>query len=405
MKILVVTQYFWPENFRINDLCQQFVNDGHQVTVLTGEPNYPDGKLYKDYINNKSEYDTFEGCEIIRAPIIPRGNSHLKLILNYISFVVSGCLTALFRMKNHNFDKIFVCQLSPVTSALPAVFYGKLFKVPIYMWVLDLWPDSLSDAGNIDNKLLNKIFGSLTQFIYSSCETVLAQSNTINNVIKERSPDTKVKTLYNWSEDFFSKTCTSSYRISDNSKTILFAGNVGESQNLEHIIYCFSKALKYELSLKFYIAGDGRNLKNCRLLVEELNIENSVLFLGSLPLEDMPALYASVDFCLVTLKKNFAFSLTLPGKVQSYMAASKPIISISAGECNLVINDAQCGFIADPEDVDSIIQAFKEADKVSFTNISKLGLKSKKYYENNFSKKHQISKLYSIFNGDSDNAK
>lgn len=399
MNILVVSQYFWPENFRINDLCHQFVKDGHKVTVLTGEPNYPGGELYKDYANNKSKYNTYEGCEVIRAPIIPRGKTSFKLILNYISFVISASCISLFRLRKHNFDKIFVCQLSPVTSALPAVLYGKLFTVPIFMWVLDLWPDSLSDAGNINSKLLNKIFGAITQYIYRSCDTVLAQSNTINTVIKKRSPDTKVETLYNWSEDFFTNNLKSTCKISSVSKNILFAGNVGESQNLEHIIHCFSKALKNDLALKFYIAGDGRTLKNCKILAEQLKIEDSVIFLGSLPLEEMPSLYASVDFCLVTLKKNFAFSLTLPGKVQSYMAAGKPIISIAEGECNFVINDAQCGFTADPEDVNSIIKVFSKVDKASSTDINEFSLKSKVYYENNFSKYHQMLKLYSILNG------
>ena len=206
MRILVVTQYFWPENFRINDLCAELVNRGHEVTVLTGKPNYPDGKIFDDYLNKPADYNEYEGATIIRAPMLARGKgSSFKLGLNYLSFALSASTIGLLKLRDKQFDVIFVCQLSPITSALPAVLYRAIRQTPIAMWVLDLWPDSLAAVGSVKSPKMLALAGKLVSFIYNRCDLILGQSKAFYKGISAYCDQpNKIGYFPSWAEQEFS---------------------------------------------------------------------------------------------------------------------------------------------------------------------------------------------------------
>lgn len=396
MNILIVSQYFWPEPFRINDLCEAFIDRGHKVTVLTGLPNYPEGKVYKDYIEKPEVFNNFKGCNVVRVPIISRGSgSSFKLALNYLSYVVSGSTVGLWKLRKKKFDVVFVFQLSPITSAIPAILIRALKKTPLVMWVLDLWPESLRDAGGIKSERVQTLVGKLVKFIYNRCDLILGQSERFKVEILKRTKHKNVEYFANWAEDLFSHhggvTDLIPYR--EGVFKILFAGNVGESQDFETIVCAFNKVREIGLPIKLYIVGDGRALSELRRLLIESELEDYIILLGRHPLESMPAFYEAADFCLVTLKDSPAFSMTLPGKVQSYMAAGKPILAILSGEGGDIIRKSKAGLVATPGNLEEIMDCLCEISQMNKDKINLFGTNSRSFYEENFERKNQVSKL------------
>jgi len=232
MKILVVSQYFWPENFRVNDLCSELIKRGHEVTVLTSTPNYPKGRVFDEFKKNRESYTKFHGAEVIRVPQIPRGTSLFQLLLNYISFSFMATILGLFRLRKRNFDVIYLHQLTPIFSVIPGVIFGKIRKIPSVIWVLDIWPDALNIVG-IDNKYIHSTIGLIVRQVYKNCHSILIQSRGFEQSILENGVN-KEKIIYfpSWSEDIFLKS-VGREEISPVRKLplkLLFAGNVGDAQ-------------------------------------------------------------------------------------------------------------------------------------------------------------------------------
>ena len=211
MKLLIVTQYFFPEDFRINELVSDFVKRGHEVTVLTGRPNYPEGKIFEEYVKNKQKFNQFSGSKVIRCPIPSRGSSKISLIINYFAFIFFGTIYGLRVAKNNKFDNIFVFEPSPITVCLPAIFIKKFFRIPVTFWVLDLWPDTLEAVGILKRKtFIWKILDRLVKFIYNNCDLILGQSRGFVQEIKKYcSDDADVKFFPNWIEEVYSNPISS----------------------------------------------------------------------------------------------------------------------------------------------------------------------------------------------------
>jgi len=353
MRVLVVSQYFWPENFRINDLCSEMVKEGYSVTVLTGEPNYPSGQKDGDYLNNKEAYDFYNGSDIVRVPLVARGRGKLKLILNYMSYFLFASSIGLWKLRNKKFDVVFVCQLSPITIALPAIIYRKIYKVPVVMWVLDLWPDSLKAVGMIKSEKILNIINKLVEFIYNRCDLILGQSQRFVAAISNKcNPSVDVDYFPSWAESLFEDKSSQnkSSEFDANLLNLLFAGNVGEAQNFPSILTALEILKSKGVLVKFHIVGDGRNYQNLKEEIFSRGLGESVKLWGRYPLEAMPDFYASADVLFVSLKNSPAFSMTIPGKVQSYMMAEKPILASLDGEGAETILQASCGLVSSPDD-------------------------------------------------------
>ena len=392
MKVLVVSQYFWPEPFRINDLCSGLVSRGYEVIVLTGEPNYPSGKKYTDYLQNKEKFNNLNGVKIVRVPIVSRGTSKLKLALNYLSFAITASALGIFNSDVRSCERVLINQLSPVTSALPGILIAKKLHIPCVMWVLDLWPESLKEAGGIKSNFLQKIFGILSKYIYKNCDLILAQSKSMQTLISDRVDNVPVNYFASWAEDLFFNFHETEYK-SNNVLKILFAGNVGESQNFTFILSAIKEVVNSGTEIELRIVGDGRALCDCKKKVSELAISKYVKFMGRHPVELMPKFYESSDVCLVTLKDSFAFSITLPGKIQSYMAAGKPVLGVISGEGANILTESGCSYVSEPDDLNNLVKNIKVLSRLDKGSLRKMGENGRDYYLNNFSREKQLDKL------------
>jgi colanic acid biosynthesis glycosyl transferase WcaI len=402
MKILVVSQYFWPENFRINDLCTGLVEKGHSVTVLTGVPNYPGGAVFKEYQDNPRGFDSLAGVEIVRSPIITRGsNSRVLLALNYLSYFVSASTWGMVKLRKHDFDIVFVCQLSPVTIAIPAIAYKYLFKKPIVMWVLDLWPESLQATGLTNSRLILGAIDKLVRFIYWKCDIVLGQSKVMVHEIQSKVKlKEKVSYFPSWAEDVFisgqSAAKVSEIQDFDGFK-LLFAGNVGESQDFPKVLDAMDYVRRINPNVALFIVGDGRAMPYVKSRIREAGLEDNVKLLGRFPIEQMPGFYNSADALLVSLRDEHIFSMTIPGKVQSYLAAGKPLLGMLNGEGASVINESGAGFAAPASDYQALAEHILFLANLPVDKREEMGRKSIEYGRKNYDRNSLIDRLVELF--------
>jgi glycosyltransferase involved in cell wall biosynthesis len=399
MKILFVSQYFYPETFKGNDIVFDFVKRGHDVTVLTGKPNYPEGKFYKGYGFLNKSTEIINGAKIIRTPIYPRRNGKgLHLVLNYMSFVFFSYFACLFRLKG-KYDLIFVQQLSPVTMAFPGIWLKKKFNIPLYLWVLDLWPESVLAASNFKNPIIIRFIENIVKKIYNQSDVILISSKYFEKSIKEKLINKNKEIVYlpNWAEDvFINKTSKSILSKPDLPLgfNIMFAGNVGESQDFETII----KAAELTLSedINWIIVGEGRKLGWIKEQIQ-LRQLNNVFLLGRHAIETMPGFFNKADVMLVSLKDEPVFSLTVPAKIQAYMASSKIILGSLNGEGNVIINESGCGYAVNAGNPELLSDKAVLLKNLSKNKIIEMQMKSKQYYEDHFSKKILFDSLENNF--------
>lgn len=386
MKLLVVTQYFWPENFRINDLVADMVERGHEVTVLTGEPNYPSGKFAAGYGWWRVRTQDYKGAKIIRMPIIPRGNgSRLRLVLNYLSFAITGALGAWLRLRGP-FDAIFVFEVSPITVGLPAIAASKRFKAPIFFWVLDLWPQSLTAAGGIHSPFVLGAVDRLVRYIYSRCARILVQSRAfVPEIRRQGVPESKITYFPSWGESLFKpleRPDTSVLPPLPQGFKIVFAGNIGESQDFTAILKS-AEILRIRGDIHWLIVGDGRMAPRMKEEAAQRGL-TQVHFLGQYPLETMPHFYASADALLVPLRAEKIFALTIPGKLQSYLACARPILAMLDGEGARVVTEAEAGFTCPAGDAAGLAARVLELAAMPESARRAMGARGRAYYEANF---------------------
>lgn len=400
MNILIVSQYFYPENFRINDFAQEFQSRGHNVTVLTGTPNYPTGKYFDGYGVFKKNREIYNDIEIFRSPLIPRGSgTSIRLALNYFSFIVGGIFTS-FYLLNKKFDIIFVFEPSPITVCLPAIFIKKLKKVPICFWVLDLWPESVVSAGNLKTGIIPKILNPLVKFIYTNSDKILVSSRGfINSIVEKGINENKVVFFPQWAETIFKPIKYGSYllgAVPKNSFKIMFAGNIGEAQDFPSILET-ARILKDKINIQWVILGGGRKEEWVKSKIREYKLEKTFHLLGSFPLEMMPAYYSQADCMLFSLKKEYIFSITIPAKVQTYLACAKPIIAMIDGEAAKLIVDAKAGLSCPSESPELLAKNIEYLSLLSEAELSKLGDNALLHYKKEFERSMLMDKMENIF--------
>lgn len=395
-KVLFITNYFYPETFRGNDIAFNLANEGYEVTVLTNIPNYPEGHFFKGYNLFKKRKEIFKGVKIIRVPIIPRGaGGKFKMILNYISGLFFLSLYACHYAIWHKFDIIFVQQLSPVFIGLPAILVKKIQKTPIYYWLLDLWPESLS-AGGIKNPTIISYVDTITRYIYKHCDRILISSISFKKVLCSRGVhQDKIIYFPNWCEDSITSGEIKQIPKLPAGFRIMFAGNLGEAQNFDNLLQVILR-LKDISSLKWIILGDGRKRECIETFIKENDLTKNVFLLGRYDISYMASFFNQADILLVSLKNEFAFNSTLPAKIQAYMASAKPILAMMNGEGQYIIKEANCGFCADADDINSMVSIIENLFKIPKNELTELGKNGYKYYETHFKKAICMQNLYKI---------
>ena len=394
MKILFVCQYFYPEVFRGNDIAFHWAEQGHEVHVVSGIPNYPDGKFHEGYGLFKKRHETVNGVRVTRLPIFPRGNNKIMLMLNYFSYLVVAWVWMLFHAMFHKYDRVFVQQLSPVMMSAPGVLYKKLRGVPLYTWVLDLWPESLTAAGGINNKYVLGFFKHFVKSEYKYSDKILISSRSFDKSILEYGPyEDKIVYYPQWSDgiDGVEKVPENAPSIPDGFK-LMFAGAVGEAHGFE----CTMQAAlltKEHKDIKWIIVGDGRRLDWVRGFVKEHGLEETVFTLGRYPSETMPWFFAQADIMLVTLSDDPLFRLYAPAKISSYMAAGKPIVAVLNGEGAEVIRDADCGWTLPAGEAEGFARLAVELSQMDRSALEAKGRNAARYYEQHFVKEKCLRKL------------
>ncbi len=399
MKILIITQYFWPENFRINDLALALSEKGHDISILTGIPNYPEGSFFKGYGIFSKRKDNYKGIKIYRSILVSRGKSKgIRLIINYLSFAFFASMSILF-MINKKFDVVFVYEPSPITVGLPAIVIKKIKKIPICFWVQDLWPESVISAGNIKSKFIIKIILLLVKYIYNNCDKILVQSKGfIQSLVDKGVYGTKLVYYPNWAENIFQAKVSKDdalLKILPKGFIILFAGNIGEAQDFSSILTAAEK-IKEHKDIHWVILGNGRKKEWVEEQVQIRGLEKTFHLPGEYPVETMPFFYSKADVLLVSLKNEPIFSLTIPGKVQSYMASGKPILAMLNGEGARIIKEADAGLTCNSGDADGLAANVVKMNKMKKSTLNTFGKNSKKYYQDNFNREHLIDRIEQI---------
>ena len=387
MKILIVSQYFWPENFRINDLTQELVRRGHSVTVLTGIPNYPTSTVFEEYRKSPKAFEYYGGARVFRVPMLARGNGAVRLFLNYLSFVLGACLRGPWLLRGQQTDVIFVFEPSPVTVGLPAIFLGRIKRTPVVFWALDLWPETLAAVGAVRSPVVLGWVGHLVRFIYERCTLVLGQSRGfLPKIAKYCSDAKKIRYFPNWAEEIFNEADlvpAPEVPVQKGVFNVLFAGNIGEAQDLPAVLNA-AESLRHNTEIRWLIVGDGRRSVWLHEEVARRRLQNNVLLLGRFPLERMPSFYAHADALLVSLKKDPVFSLTIPGKVQSYLMAGVPILGMLDGEGAQVITDSNAGLVCAAGNSGGLASAVLEMFAMSVDQRKQLGVNGRDYAQKEF---------------------
>jgi len=476
MRLLVVTQYFHPENFRVNDLVEGLVARGHEVTVLTGLPNYPAGRWFEGYGAWRGPWrERLFGAEVLRVPMLARGPGRgFQLGLNYLSFALTSSLLGVPRLRRMSFDAIFVFETSPVTVGLPAIAAKRLTGAPILFWVLDLWPESLTAAGGASMRRLLRPADALTRWIYRRCDRVLAQSRGfLPRLAAQGVPAERVRYFPSWAESLYRPveepeptssrpspagheaaeavppaTCTEAGRTTGDPAgeaggtgqaaaaerraadrdgraraaaaspatspeapatpsaagvpvplpdlpdgfRVLFAGNIGAAQDFPTLLAA-AERLRERHDIQWLVAGDGRMRPWVETEIERRGLGRTVRLLGSLPLTSMPALFARADALLVTLRDEPIFALTIPGKIQSYLACGRPVIAGLAGEGARVVTEAGAGVACPPESPSALASAVRELADLPAEQRRAMGERARACYLEQFDREQAFSRL------------
>lgn len=389
--ILVVSQYFYPETFRINDMCQEWVKRGYKVTVVTGIPNYPMGKTFEGYGLTKKRHEIWNGIEIYRIPLIPRGTGSIGMMMNYVSFMLSGMLAG--KIKNIKADYVFSFEVSPMTQVLTGISFAKKLKVPHYLYVQDLWPENIITVTGINNPLIIKPIDKMVDFIYKNSDQIFVTSPSFIDAICNRKTRVSREKVHYWpqyAEEFY-KPCemTAVDEIpNDDSFKVIFTGNVGTAQGLQ-ILPKTAKLLINE-NIKFIIVGDGRYLKEFNNEIDKNGVRDKFIMIPRQPAERIPELLGACNAAFLSFQDDPLWTKTIPAKLQSYMACGMPIIASAQGETCRIIEQADCGVCSSIGDAGMLS---KNIRRMMNEDLERIGINSRSYFLKNFDKQVLMDKM------------
>ena len=391
---------FFPEQFRINDMCQEWVKRGYKVTVLTGIPNYPQGKFYDGYGLRKKRKETWNGIDIIRIPVIPRGKNAIGMILNYFSFPVSGFFWNLF--SKIKADYVFMFETSPMTQCVIGVWYAKKHKVPLYLYAQDLWPENVEIVTGITNPFVIRPIDKMVDYIYHNCNEIFVTSPSFVRAVcdrKKRVPESKVHYWPQYAEDFYrpmEKKNVPEIPETDAFK-IIFTGNVGYAQGLDILPRTAAILQEHKKNVLFCIVGDGRYLEEFKKEIGKRQVQEMFCLIGRKSAERIPELLSACDVAFLSFMETKLFEMTIPAKLQSYMACGMPVIAAASGETKRVIEEAKCGWCSPSGDEKALAKLFEKVMVCSEDYMSTMKNNSKEYFQTNFGKHELMNQMDKYF--------
>lgn len=399
LRICVVTHYFWPENFRINDLVQALARRGHSVQVLTGLPNYPSGRVAAGYLTVKPKWSEVLGASVLRVPVVPRGKgTNPRLAANFLSFPASATVLGVGAIRKP-IDVVLAYQPSPVTVAIPALALGKRLDAPVLMWIQDIWPDTLRATGVLSDGLLLRLAGRLISRIHRAMDCLLVQSPAFQQVLERQGvAPAKITYLPNWAEDHFKPiavpTTAPERRELPEGSVVMFAGNIGVAQGLD-VLLGAAERLRDVRDLHWVVLGDGRQASWLRHEISQRRLGN-VHFLGPRSPESMPVWFSLADALLVTLKPDPIYALTIPSKVQAYLASGRPILASLDGVGAQEVEAAGAGLTSPAGDADALAAITLRLYHLRQGERAAMGERARAYYGRNFDRQLLIERLEDV---------
>ncbi len=397
-RILIISQHFWPENFRISDVATGFAENDIEVDVICGIPNYPNGPVAEGYGWFKNKKQNFNGVNVYRTWEIPRkGNSNLRIFLNYISYPFFASFKVLGFL-GKKYDAVFCYETSPVYMIFPAIVYSKLKKVPLTTYVLDLWPENLYSVLNIQNKFLRSLVKGTSHWHYKKCDKLIAMSPSLNDTLVRITgkPKEKIATIPQYCEKFYEQDIHNAELEEEykNYFKIVYAGNISPAQNLEVAVDSAVLLKKDGIKdIKFIIVGDGMSKTAVESYVREKDVPEYFDFLGSKPVTDMPVYHTLADALFAPLAKSDDLGLTIPAKVTSYMAGGKPVLTCIDGEGSFVIDKAKAGFTAPAGDSAKLYENIKKLYSMPLEERLYMGKNARAYHDEYHSRDKVLGQL------------
>lgn len=399
MKLLAMSQYFWPESFSINEVVRSLKARGVDVTFLTGKPNYPDGEIFKGYSACGCLREDWRGIRVLRVPLVPRGrNSALGLAANYLSFIISVMIFGPWLLRKERPDAIFVYCPSPLLQALSALLLGRIKAVPVIVWVQDLWPESLESTGYVKNRLVLRLVRKLVEFIYRNSDHILISSRSFAAPISAMAPSAKISYFPNSIDASFCEPDSApqtSMPALEEGFCVVFAGNIGAAQAMEVIVGA-AEQLSSIPRIRFVIIGSGSRLEWMRGQVLDKGLAN-VYLVGRYPGEAMPYLLSKAAVLLVTLADQPIFAATVPNKVQAYLAVGRPVIGCLNGEGARLIEEAGAGLTVPAEDAFGLARAILTLYRMAPEARKKMGDNGRLFYRQNFDHEQLVDRLVGFF--------
>jgi len=395
MNILVISQYFYPETFRINDMATEWVKRGYNVTVLTGIPNYPMGKFFPGYSWTKKRTETWNGIKIIRIPLIARGHSSIGMVLNYYSFVISGWFWN--RFNKVDADLVFSFETSPMTQVKVGCGYAKKHKVPHFLYVQDLWPENVETVTGIHNRLIIGPIDRMVDKIYKQTDKIFVTSPSFVEAVVNRKNSVDRNKVYYWpqyAEEFYRPVDKHVYEgiPDDDSFKVVFTGNIGTAQGLD-ILPKTAKLMKDD-NVRFVVVGDGRYQSEFEKHIDDCGVRDKFILLPRVKSTLIPSILAACDVGFISFNKTPLWEMTIPAKLQSYMACGMPIIASASGETKRIIEEAQCGICSEIGNPVSLSEGIR---KIMSLDLCKLGHNAREYFDSNFVKKSLMDEMDQYF--------
>ncbi len=397
MKILLVTSHFYPENFKANSMAFELQRRGHEVSVLTPIPDYPQGRYYDGYGIFRRRKEWVNGVKVLRSFVTPRRNGSAKwLALNYLTYTTFATLRGIWHGLWHKYDVVLVHETSPVTVGIPAVLIKKMQHIPMHFWVLDLWPESLEAAGGTRNRHILGAFRSLTAWIYRNSDRILISSKGFRKSINAMGDfDSRIVFFPNWVDEVLTTQSDVEVPELPQGFNVVFAGNIGDAQDMPHILDA-AERLKGS-GINFILVGDGRKRDRTLQEVERRGLDN-VRLPGRYPIEAMPGLFAKADVLFLALKDNPIFALTVPAKLQAYMSAGKPVVAMINGEGADTIADADCGWSVPAEDSAALAALLRKVAAEDPSILADKGYNARSYADRHYRLYACMDKLCNYLN-------
>lgn len=397
MRVVIVTQYFWPEDFRVNDLAAELVRRGHEVTALTGQPSYPDRDRFRIAGRSRRPWtERWESVQVLRSPLLSRGRGQgWRLVGNFLSFAASASLVAVLRIRRA--DVVFVYEPSPVTVGIPAMVVKRLTGAPIVFWVQDLWPETLVATGAVRSSVALAVLRRLVRQIYRSCDRILVESRSfVDSVVANGAEPERIAYVPNWAETTYAPVepppnAPQRARLPDGF-VVLFAGNLGTAQSLDTLVGAADR-LRDLPDIHWVVVGSGRAGHELAAEVARRGLTDRVHLLGRYPVADMSAFFSLADVLLVTLRRAPIYALTIPSKLQSYLACGRPVVGALDGAGAEVIRESGAGRTAPAEDAEGLAVVVRELRALSANERAEMGARGRTYFLEHFDRDRLLSEV------------